>query len=90
MKTTQLRALLSSAGGTIFAVTFVKKDGTQRVMNARLGVTKHLRGGVSTTAHKKNLMTVFDCQKGQYRCINLDTVTAVKVGGVEYRVGGES
>lgn len=31
-------------GGKFFTVTFIKKDGTIRKMNARLGVTKGLTG----------------------------------------------
>ncbi len=77
VKRNQIRAILSATNGQFFTVKFVKKDGTERVMNARLGVTKHLRGGESTTAHKDNLITVFDLHKKAYRCINLDTVKQI-------------
>jgi len=65
--------------GNIFTATFVKQDGTVRDMNCRLGVTKHLHGGESTTAHKPNLLTVYDMQSAGYRCINLDTVTGITI-----------
>jgi len=29
----------------IFTATFIKKDGSTRVMNCQLGVKKHLKGG---------------------------------------------
>ena len=65
--------------GKIFTATFVKKDGTTRDMNCRLGVTSPLKGGESTTAHKDNLLTVYDMQSSGYRCINLDTVTDITI-----------
>jgi len=77
VKRNQIRAILNATNGQFFTVTFIKEDRTERTMNARLGVTKHLRGGDSTTAHKENLLTVFDMVKGQYRCINLDTVKQI-------------
>lgn len=64
--------------GRIATITFVKKDGTVREMNCRLGVTKHLKGGTNTCAGKENILTVFDCQKESYRNINLETVLSIK------------
>lgn len=81
-----LRGLIHGTNGKFFTVEFTKKDGSHRVMTARLGVKKHLRGGDSTTAHKPNLVTVFDVTKDQYRCINLETVTAFRCGGVKMEV----
>ena len=72
--------------GQFFTATFVKKDGSVRDMNCRLGVTKHLKGGESTTAHKDNLLTVFDLQNKEYRCINLDTVTNIRAGDMEIQI----
>lgn len=69
-----LKSELSAVGGRFFTVKFTKKDGTERVMTARLGVKKDLKGGVSTTAHIDNLVTVWDSRLKQYRNINLDTV----------------
>lgn len=36
--------LLAASGGKFVTVTFVTKDGSARVMNCRLGVTKALKG----------------------------------------------
>lgn len=82
------RKLVEEAGsnGKVFTVCFTKKDGSERVMNCRLGVKKHLKGGDSTTAHLDHLVTVFDMQKEAYRCINLHTVKWVKTGGKEIKV----
>ena len=40
MKTMTMDDFLGSNGGKIFTVTFLKKDGTERVMNCRMGVWK--------------------------------------------------
>lgn len=61
--------------GRCFGVSFTKKDGTIREMNARLGVTKHLKGGERTLP--QNYLVVFDMQKGQYRSLNPSTVISI-------------
>ena len=86
MSNATLKAMMDANKTKIMTVTFTKKDGTERVMNCMKGVTKHLRGGDSTTAHKDNLVTVWDMQKGAYRCINLNTVRQLKAGGRTYTV----
>ena len=63
--------------GKIFTVTFTKKDGTTRVMNCRLGVTKHLKGGESTL-NPNEYITVYDMQNKGYRAINRATIIDVK------------
>ena len=82
--------LINKTGGKVFTVSFTKKDGTLRVMNARTGVKSKLRGGKSTTAHVPNLITVFDMKAGQYRCINTDTIKSAHINKDEYIVEGEA
>jgi len=78
--------------GAIFTVSFTKKNGERRVMNCRLGVKKHLKGGRLYNSPKnfnpieKLQVIVFDMQKKQYRTINLDTMFALKIGSKEYEV----
>lgn len=81
IKRAQAKDFIRKTNGKIFTTTFVKKNGDLRVMNCRLGVTKHLRGGDSTTAHIDNLVTVFDVQKGEYRSINTNTLKQIKFAG---------
>lgn len=77
----------NSGRGEIFTVTFIKKDGTTRVMNARLGVKRYLRGGeLPYDPIAKGLLPVFDLQKNDYRIINLNTILSAKVGGQEFIV----
>ena len=83
MNTKTLRKIIETTNGQVFTVWFTKKDGTQRQMNCRTGVQRHLKGGASTTAHKPNLLTVYDMQSGGYRCINLETVHHLRIGGVD-------
>lgn len=65
-------------GGKIFTVEFIKKDGTLRKMNARLGVKKGVKGvGMAYEPSEKNLLPVFDMQKGSFRMINCSTITKI-------------
>lgn len=72
--------LLAASGGRFVTVTFVTKDGSTRVMNCRLGVTKALKGGVSTLNAEKYI-TVYDMQKKAYRAVNRDTILSISVAG---------
>jgi hypothetical protein len=68
---------LLNTNGKIVTVTFTKKDGSILVMNCRLGVTKHLKGGVSTLDPTKYI-TVYDLQSQGYRAIAKDQILAIK------------
>lgn len=73
--------------GRIFSATFVKKDGTLRVMNCRRGVSKGVTGvGLKFNPVDKQLLGVFDMHKDQHRFINLQTLTRLKAGGQTYEV----
>jgi hypothetical protein len=69
-------------GGQFFTVCFTKVDGTERILNGRLGVRKHVRG---TGNHKNNetLLIVWDCQKREYRSFHITTVQWVKAHGMK-------
>lgn len=74
-------------GGKIFSVTFVKKNGEERVMTARMGVSKGVSGvGMKYDARGRNLLPVYDMQKKGYRMINAETITSVRCQGVELKV----
>jgi hypothetical protein len=68
---------LLNTNGKIVTVTFTKKDGSIRVMNCRLGVTKHLKGGSSTLDPNKYI-TVYDLQSKGYRAISKDQILDIK------------
>jgi len=69
--------------GKFFSASFIKKDGSERKMLARTGVKKYLRGGENTHKNHSNLVTVWDCQKKNYRSINLETVFDFKCGNIK-------
>ena len=83
MDSKELASIVAASNGRFVSVTFIKKDGTQRAMLCRLGVTKHLKGGESTLDADKYL-TVFDVQKEAYRAINRDTIVSVKLAGATF------
>ena len=66
-----------NSNGKIFTVTFIKKDGTIRELNGRLGVIKHLKGG-SSTLNPEEYITVYDLKAEGYRAINKATILDVK------------
>lgn len=76
-----IKQVLRATDGKFFTVTFIKKDGSVRVMNCRLGVKKHLKGGTSTLDAEK-FLTVWDTQAKGYRAVNFDTVQSVAVDGM--------
>lgn len=82
------KTLIKNTKGKFFTVTFIKKDGTTRVMNARLGVKAYLRGGsLPYDPEPKGLLPVFDVKTGDYRMININTITNLKIGKDVYNVG---
>lgn len=78
-----LDKIIEASNGRFFSVVFIKKDGTQRHMVARLGVTKHLKGG-QCTLDKSRYIVAYDVEKGGYRAINRETIVSCKLDGVEY------
>ena len=75
--------------GAFFTVTFIKRtDGSTRVMNARFGVKKYLKGGsLPYDPIAKGLLPVFDVQTMEYRMINIQGIMSAKIGNQEYVVG---
>lgn len=73
-------AIAANTNGKFFTVTFLKKDGTVRVMNCRTGVTKALKGGRSTVNSSKYLVVYEMASKG-YRSIDKDSILNIAVAG---------
>lgn len=72
-----------TVGGKFFTVEFTKNDGTRRILNGRLGVKKHLRGGNSRyNASEKGNVIVYDNIKKAYRSFKLANLKALKCGKV--------
>ena len=86
------RALIASAGGRFATVTFIKKDGSERVMRVQPAALKyHVVGEAASEAAKKaietraqrhpNLLPVWDAEKAATRSVNLATITRIAVNG---------
>jgi len=82
-----LDTIILNTNGKIFTCVFTKKDGSERTITARLGVTKHLKGGASTH-NADDFITVFDMnakdERSSYRVINRSTIKAVTVDGITH------
>lgn len=78
-----LDSIIEATNGKIFSVVFIKKDGTERHMVARLGVTKHLKGG-ECTLNREQYIVAYDMAKKAYRAINRDTIVSVSAMGENY------
>jgi len=74
---------IRQTAGKVFAVAFVKRgDGSLRVMNCRLGVKKHLRGGPQAyDPADHGLIVVYDMASRGYRSIPVDSITGIEVSG---------
>ena len=86
------RALIETASGRFCAVTFTKKDGTERTMQVQPATLKnHVKGDAATDAGKQavanrkathpNLLPVWDAKAKAPRSINLATVSRIAVNG---------
>jgi hypothetical protein len=75
-----IKELSKELGSKFFDITFVKKDGTTRSINGRLGVKKGLHGGVRTTDPDEYLI-VWSMKDQGYRNIKLDKVLRIALSG---------
>ena len=75
-----LDQLILDSDGRFVTVEFVKKDGTVRTLTGRMGVKKHLKGGVSTL-DPNQYITIFDVRKLAYRAVNRSTILSVSING---------
>ena len=83
----EAKQMIKDTKGKFFTVTFIKKDGTTRVMNARLGVKAYLKGGeLPYDPEAKGLIPVYDVKTKDYRMVNINTITKLKIGNNEYQV----
>ena len=84
----QVTSFIESTNGKFFTLAFVKKDGSTRVMTARTGVTKHLKGGTATYSANPNNIGVFDTVKGGYRCFDKNSVKVITFKDETYVIEG--
>jgi len=83
----EAKQMIKDTKGKFFTVTFTKKDGTTRVMNARLGVKAYLKGGeLPYDSEVKGLIPVYDVKTKDYRMVNINSITYLKIGNNTYEV----
>lgn len=89
------RALIAAAHGRFCVVTFVKADGSRRVMRVQPAVLKfHVKGEAASEMGRKaaatraqrhpNLLPVWDAEAKAPRSVNLATVLTIKVDGATH------
>ena len=84
-----LKDILLKSDGRIFRVSFIKRTtGELRKLVGRIKVHKDLKGvGLRYDVREKNLLTVWDFEKKQYRSVNLDGLVEVVSQDTIYKIG---
>ena len=81
-----LAKVIEHSEGRFFTCEFIKKDGSTRILNGRLGVEKYLKGG-DCTIDRSKFVIVYDVQSKGYRAVNRETILSVKIDGVKFCKG---
>jgi len=82
-----LEKLIEETKGQFFTVKFRKVDGSDRLMNCRIGAHIDLKGGVCHAQRQDtSYKVVWDLPKKAYRLVNLNTIYEVRWGGNVYHV----
>lgn len=74
--------MIDKSNGKMVTVTFIKQDGSTRILNGRLGVKKYLKGGKSAV-NPNEYISIYDVQNKGYRSINRNTIVALRMQGIE-------
>jgi hypothetical protein len=83
------KELIEDTNGQIFSSTFIKKDGTHRLLTGRLKVTKGLKKDAKPRPYepnKYNLLCVYDMKINNYRMINLNTLLTLTINKTNYKI----
>lgn len=83
----EAKKLIHVTNGKIFSSTFIKKDGTHRLLTGRLKVTKGLKKNAKPRPYdpsKYNLICVYDMKAEGYRMLNINTLTKLSINANKY------
>ena len=69
IKASEVQTFLDNIGGSPFTVTFLKKDGTQRVLTGMLDTTKNKRS---------ENVPVMDMETGSWKSFNVNRVVCLE------------
>jgi hypothetical protein len=76
----RLCELLSATGGRFFSACFIKRtDGIERVIHCRTGVHPSEVPTVSQISEYHDLLTVWDTQKREFRCIPIEGILWIRL-----------
>lgn len=81
------KELIKQSKGLIFAATFTKKDGTHRLMNARL--KKYISKTDRPAPYKAedyNLIPIYDMKSKGWRSLNLNTLITLSINKTKYKI----
>jgi len=82
-----------SIGAKMFSVSFVKADKTNRTMLCKLPTNEKFFNGGELKGNREHLLEVIDVNllkknkdnpRKAWRSINLNTITSLKIGGIEW------
>ena len=82
-----------SIGAKMFSVSFVKADNTNRTMLCKLPTNEKFFSGGELLGNREHLLEVIDVNilkknkdnpRKAWRSINLNTITSLKIGGIEW------
>jgi hypothetical protein len=89
---TQAKELIHITNGKIFSSTFIKKDGTHRLLTGRLKVTAGLKEGAKERPYNPeeyNLVCVYDMKVKAFRMLNLTTLITLSINKEKYLIEQE-
>lgn len=72
----KLSEVIENSGGKMLTVVFIKADGTERVLNGRVGVSKYVKG--TGKAVNDQYLTIYDVKNKGYRSVNKETIIEVR------------
>ena len=79
------KELIKDSKGKIFAATFTKKDGSHRLMNARLKKYISKTGRKAPyKAEKYDLIPIYDMKAKGWRSLNLNTLLTLSINKNKY------
>ena len=86
------KTLKQSIGSKLFSVQFIKADNTKRTMLCKLPTNEKFFSGGELKGNRDHLLEVIDITvlrktkepKKSWRSINLNTITSLKIGGIEW------
>ena len=85
----EAKKLIHVTNGKIFSSTFIKKDGSHRLLTGRLKVTQYLKENAKPRPYepnKYNLICVYDMKAEGYRMININTLTKLSINASKYLI----